>query len=286
MRLRDIRFKNVNAQILAISNLSQILIQWELEPTTQDLRNLKFFIDRGESPSDLKQLNAEGIAHDDLYQYLDESGKIIDLQKIYYYRVRAVEFKSNIAVQTFQTEPFTWDGDLDLVGIYVVEEHIFAHRYVYGLPTLIYKKKNEGATCPDCWDDVLHRVTSSNCKTCKGTGKLGGYYKPIDAWMGLEPDPNIVSIADWGLKQANQTDMQFVNYPLLKIGDLILEVKPHRWWRVVNCRFAEKNGTVMLQVARLDTVNRTDIEQTIDVPEDRRRALLKALDEREKEVEF
>ena len=284
--LQELRFQPLNVTVLSTGDRSRVLVKWDLYPTAQDLRQLYFFIDRGESPHSLRQLNAVGIPAAELREFVDYTANLFDLQKVYYYRVRAVEVQSGLAVQTFLSSVSTWDGALDLTGIYVVEEHLFFHRYVAGAPTLIFKKRREGPRCPGDWDPKLKRVTKSNCTTCYGTGFVGGFYAPIDAWMNFEPDPKQIQIAEWGLIQPNQTSVQFTNYPLLSIDDLILELKINKMWKVSNVSAAEKNRSTMLQYARVSAVNPSDIEYKIPVPEERRRALVAEFDRREFEKEF
>jgi hypothetical protein len=284
--LRRIQFESIAVTILSTGQIPRILIKWKLEPTSQKLSNLKFFVDRGESPTEMHQLNASPIAAKGLDEYVDHTANVTDLDKIYYFRVRAVEFQGATPVQTFTSPSTTWDGDLDLVGLYIVEEHLFAHRWVYGVPVMIYKKRRDGVYCPECWDDVLQRVAKSNCRTCYGTGRLDGFYAPIEAWMSLEPDPKMEQVVDWGKRQQGQTDIQFTNYPLLSVDDLIVELKPNKFWKVSIVRAPEKNRTVILQLCRLDAVNPSDVEYKIPVPDDRRRILLEESDQREKEREF
>lgn len=284
-KLKDLKFKSLSVVVLS-TNPGRVLVNWELERTAQDLRNLRFFVDRGESPEELVQISVEGIRANDFSEFVDYTPNMLDLHKVYYYRVRAVEFIGTTPAQTFTSDVSTWDGNLDLVGIYVVEEHFFLHRYVAGVPVMIFKRRRDGTYCPECWDAVMKRVTKSNCQTCYGTGKLAGFYPAYEAWMNFEPDPKSVQVADWGQRQISQTDIQFTNYPLLTDGDIIVELKPNKVWKVSNVRYPEKNRTIMLQIARLDAVNPADIEYKVPVDQDRRRALVAELEVREKEREF
>lgn len=284
--LRRIEFAEISVTILSIEHISRVRVGWRLAKSAQNLSRLRFFIDRGESPSEMLQLNAEPLTIGDLPEYVDFTANLKDLNKIYYYRVRAVEYEGDTPVQTFTSKETTWDGDLDLVGIYVVDEHLFAMRWVFGVPAMVYKKRREGTYCPECWDQVLKRVTKSSCQTCYGTGRIGGFYPPIDVWMSFEPDPRVEQVTEWGKRQPTQTDIMFTNYPLLNNDDVILELKPNRFWKVSNVRGPEKNRTVMLQFARLDAINPSDVEQRLDVPEARKLALLAEAEKREKTREF
>ena len=286
-QLKGLRFKSISVMILSIEHISRVLVRWKLEPTAQDLRNLRFYVDRGESPTALEQLNGVGITATDLQEYVDYSVNIKDLDKVLYYRVRAVEQSPDgVALQTFTSAETTWDGDLDLVGLYVNEEHLFEMRWVDGVPAMVFKKIHDGVYCPECWDPILKRVTKSTCRTCYGTGRSGGYYPPMDAWMKFEPDPKMEQVAEWGKRQTSQTDIMFTNYPLLTPDDIIVELKPNRFWKVENVRYPEKNRTILLQMARLNAVNPSDVEYKITVPEDRRRLLVDQMESREKEREF
>ena len=286
-QLKNIRFRSISVMILSIEHISRVLIRWKLEPSAQNLSNLRFYVDRGESPTALEQINGVGITATDLQEYVDYSANIKDLDKILYYRVRAVEQSPDgVALQTFTSAETTWDGDLDLIGLYVTEEHLFEMRWVDGVPAMVFKKIHDGMYCPECWDTILKRVTKSTCRTCYGTGRSGGYYPPMDAWMKFEPDPKMEQVAEWGKRQTSQTDIMFTNYPLLTPDDIIVELKPNRFWKVENVRYPEKNRTILLQMARLNAVNPSDVEYSITVPEDRRRLLVDLMESREKEREF
>ena len=284
--LKRIHFEEISVTVLGIEYVSKVRVGWRLAKSSQNLSRLRFYVDRAESPNEWHQLNAEPLTIGDLPEYVDFTPNLKDLNKTYYYRVRAVEVEDDTPQQTFYSKQTTWDGDLDLVGIYVVDEHLFAMRWVYGVPAMVFKKRHDGAHCPECWDKVLKRVTKSQCLTCYGTGKVGGYYPPIDVWMSFEPDPKVAQVTEWGLRQPTQTDIQFTNYPLLNVDDIIVELKPGRVWKVSNTRGPEKNRTVMLQFARLDAVNPSDVEQRLEVPLARKLALLADAEKREKEREF
>jgi hypothetical protein len=286
-QLKNIRFRSTSVMVLSIEHISRVLIRWELEPTNQNLSRLKFYVDRSVDPVQFEQLNAEGISPFGLYEYVDYTAQITDLHKIYYYRIRAVEeAPDGTVLQTFTSGLNTWDGDPDLVSLFIIEEHLFAHRWVYGIPTMIFKKRADSEYCPECWDVVLKRVSRTNCAVCYGTGRLGGYFPPIEAWMSMEPDPKAEEVTEIKLKQHSHTTAQFTNYPILAPDDLIVELKPNRYWKVVAVNYTEKNRTIVLQFPQLSAVNLADIEYRVPIPEDRRRILVSQHEAREKEREF
>lgn len=280
-RVRNLKFKSVSVMVLSIEHISRVLVQWELEPTSQNLGGVRFFVDRGESPNDLAQLNTVGIPANGLLEYVDYTANLKDINKIYYYRVRAVSFaEDGNVLDEFASDPFTWNASLDYAALYITEEHLFAHRYVYGVPAMVFKKRRDGTHCPNCWDNILKRVTKSNCQTCYGTGKLGGFYPPIEVWASFSMNSKIEQVVQWGRRQMGAIDIEFTNYPLLNPDDIMVELQPNKIWKVEQVRIPEKNRATLLQMVRLNVVNPSDIEYKIDVPEDRRRALVAELEAR------
>lgn len=283
--LRDIRIESLIIQILSGNDYPRVLVRWQLKETAQNLRYLKFVVFRGESPSKMEPISGE-IAHNELYEYVDTEPLLQVYQKNYFYKIVAREYSGQTVVQTFESKISTWDIGLDLVGTYIIEEHEFKYRYIAGAPAMVFKRKRDESSCPECWDPVLKRVTSSSCQVCYGTGKLGGFYKPIPIWMDFNPEQEATAIAEFGEKQVGQTDGELTNYPLLDAGDIILDVLPNTLYRVESIYKAEKRQVVLRQLVRLNQVNRSDIEYKIPVDEDLQRELVDQFKEIRDEVEF
>jgi hypothetical protein len=285
-KLVNIRFKSTQVEVKGIKP-PRVLVRWELQPTAQDLSNLKFYIYRGEADTELKALNGTGIAHDDIYEFMDRTAMLVDQTKVYKYQVKGIEFDmSGNPVQEFVSETVSWGGDLDIVGLYVVDEHLFLYEHVSGTPAMVFRRRRDGTRCTNCWDKVLKRVTDSQCITCYGTGYIGGYYPPFDAWMHFYPNPKTAGVAQTGMMQNSVSDIEFTNYPEIRVGDIIVELKPNNLWRVDNSRFTEKNKTIMTQKFGTTMINRSDIEYSLQVPDDRRTNLLDQLEKRRRISEF
>lgn len=275
------QIKKASAQVLSVEP-ARVLITWELEPTLQDVSKLTFHIFRGMSPSELKQITAAPIRGGTLYEFVDYSVNLHDLDKDYTYEVRAYD-PSGAVVAKHRTS--TMD-DLDTVGLHIVEENMFLHRWVQGTPLFIFKKRKDGGNCGECWDTVLKRVTKSNCLTCMGTGRTGGFYPPMEAWGTIDPNPKNDQVADWGRVEPNQTLLHFTNYPLLDEGDVVFEVSSAQLWRITSVQFPEKNRAVLLQMAALSAVHISDVEYKLQPSDDRKLALMAELASRNEEREF
>lgn len=283
MKLRNITFASTSISVLSTGNMSRVLVRWALNPSTQDLTRLKFFIHRGESPTALLPISA-GIDHNAV-EYVDYSAKLQNLHKVYYYQVWAVEYAGDTPVQAFTSPVRTWEGAPDLVTLYIINEHLFAFEKVCGMPAVIFKKFREGVHCPRCFDTVLKRVTKSDCTTCYGTGFLYGYYPPIPGWADFNPDPKVARIVEWGETKPSQTDIKYTNYPILVPGDIVVELEPNKYWNVVQVQPTQKNRTTILQICRLDAVKQMDIEYTLAIPQALRTSMIDSLNQRRKLIE-
>jgi hypothetical protein len=284
--LKNIQFKDLKAMVLSIQPQGRVFISWNLHPTTQDLSSLKFFVYRGESPHSLKAIST-GTTIDDPFHFIDFTD-LIDVYRLYWYQIHAVEYDHTGApLHTFKSEHFTWDGEQDLVGIYIVEEHEFAHRYVYGVPALIYPRKRTGIYCPECFDKVLKRVTKSRCFTCFGTGYVGGFYKPIEKWLEVMTAPaDDTKIAERGDVQNPKTMIRLTNYPIVKDGDVIVEMQQDRYWKINAVTPSEKHRYPVLQICDVSEIGRTDVEQFIQVDPRVRERLVSELVFQRREREF
>ena len=285
--MADRKFKDVIIDIYRVGPPSRTVISWEWEESVIPLSRYKIDIYRGESPEEMERI-AKDIPADMYSEWEDNTARLISKNRTYYYQVVAKNCGTGDKVKS---KKLTKEGDLDLVGIYIVEEHDFFFRHIAGTPVYIYKKQTDSKTrCGDCWDPILKRVTKSSCKSCNGTGMIGkgvgGYYNPTYTWVDFQPDPEIVQTAQWGKTEPTQTDIFMSNYPRMSVGDIIIELTTDRRWKVTNVRDSEKRRTKMLQIVRLDLINKDQVEYTIKVPEEIIDKASKELNESKREKEF
>jgi len=264
-----------------------VVVSWEFKESVIPLSRYTISIKRGESPDDMETI-AKDIPAELYSEFEDRTAKILDSHRTYYYQVIAHNKKTLIKTESIKQ---TYEGDLDLVGIYIIDEHNFKFRFVSGVPIFIFKKHTDGSTkCPDCWDKIAKRVKRSNCPTCHGTGNIGkgvgGYYNPTYTWADPNPTPEVINITQWGRVQTTQTDMFFTNYPRLSIGDLVIELTTNNRWKVAAVRDTEKRRTKMLQIVRLDLLDKKDVEYLIKVPERIQKMAHKELESIKDEPEF
>lgn len=285
---------------------ARVLIQWEVSPTRANLSDFEFYIDRGETADQIpafqhvtidgrpipgapttasvNQFQIAGpISALDFYQYVDATPEVRNLFKIYYYRIRLRQISTQEEVRT---PPFTWQGDLDLVGLYVVDEHNFLLEDTAGVPCLIYPRKRGGLPCPDCFDPIQKKRLNSYCQSCFGTNWLGGFYAPLDAFIDFGAPNDTTAIQDWGETQPSESDILYTNYPFLEAGYVVRELREDRMWRVVKNRQTEKRRTPMLQFVRLIEINPGDVEYKIPADENFINAKIQQFEEIRRKREF
>lgn len=196
--------------------------------------------------------------------FVDYSDELRNLIKLSYYRVRARHKKTQDEIVT---QPFSWDGDIDLVGLYVVDEHNFLLSDVIGVPSLVYQRRRGGISCDACYDKIQRKRLSSSCTTCYGTNWKGGFFNPIDVYIDFSPNPKSVSIEAFGEFQQTETAALMSNFPIVAPGDIIMEVREKRLWRVTLVNETEKRRCPMLQFLKIMEVKPGDIEYKLPYDE-------------------
>lgn len=278
-------FKDFHYSIMSI-NPSQVLVKWNVEKTTKNMKNIFFTVYRGEDESNMQCVSPSPIPFATTYEFLDCTSKLKMSLKNYLYKIRAFEKQCDVITGECWSPAFTWRAAPDLITIYINEEHLFLYEHVIGSPVFIFRQHHEGARCPDCYDTVLKKCTRSNCPTCFGTGFLRPYEKEIPGWMDFSPEVGALMVTEFGPKEPTQSDVQFTNYPELRPGDVVLELAPLRFWKIANVRSTEKNRDKILQIARLDEINKSDIEQKISYDKTTRDKMVDQFNNRQKQGEF
>jgi hypothetical protein len=286
---------------------AKVLVRWEVALEGSALADVEFYIDRaigqdarpgfqhvdihGKPMEDKNQfLDSKNLVQQALpisglenHWYLDFSPELANLTLPLYYRIRARQVSTQ---EEWSTPMFGFSGELDLVGLYVVDEHNFLLEDVTGTPCFVYNRRRGGKPCSKCFDPVQKKRLISNCKLCYGTNWEGGFYRPIDTYVDFNPNPKNVQVAQWGETQQNETNILMSNFPQVSPGDVIHEIREGRVWRVVQVNETEKRRVPMLQFARVSEVKPSDPEYSL--PFDERFAIAKVqeLEATKKKREF
>lgn len=288
---------------------AKVLIKWSLADTTLLLSDFEFYIDRGDTADQIPafqhvtidgrpwvsshhsastdSVNMQQVGGPinglDFFEFTDFSPFLRNLYKAYYYRVRIRRISTQ---EELGSAPVTWHGDMDLEGLYVIDEHNFMLEDTTGVPGLIYKRRRSGVLCTQCFDPIQKKRLASHCQTCYGTNWEGGFHKPIDAFVDFSPHPNQAIIQQWGESQPTETDVLMANYPLMYNGDMVLEIRKNKFWRVIKTRPTEKLRAPMLQFVRLAEINPGDVEYKFPLDEEFVERKVREFEEYKKRREF
>jgi hypothetical protein len=198
----------------------------------------------------------------DLYEWIDR-GRPRHRWAQGYYQVRAHD---NLSGDEIVSDSARLEHKPDLEALQI--SRTFARNLAAGMGTPVHFliKRTSGVACTACVDDLLGRSKSSDCNTCFRTGFEGGFLSPIAGHCDLNPSQKILRMTAIQALASNQTTAWTSGYPLLKPGDLVVEQKIDKRWRVeqVPQPFA-KGGFIFRQNLILQEINPRDIEYKIEV---------------------
>ena len=105
----------------------------------------------------------------------------------------------------------------------------------------ILLRRRTGPDCPRCFDPKTMEAKDSNCPVCYGTGKLGGYFKPMpDQHTLITPrillervEPNMPTRGD------DVRDATFLGYPQLRTYDIFIDDKSDERFIMHTVKFLE-----------------------------------------------
>lgn len=256
MRLKVTRF------IARSFDLDFIDLYWEIESFTRStdiITAYQFFIYRSESPEGPFELLAGPF--EDRFQFRDFSPNLLHKWRQLYYKLRVVHKPTSEETDAGVT---TLDAEPDLIALEIVRQEDLLLRNFTGRRCFLFPVRTFGEKCT-CYDNSLGRSTKSNCIVCFDTGFIGGYLRPIDFYMQLDPDAKSPSpTALKGETQPRNTSGRLICYPVIKPLDLIIEAENRRW-KVVTQTQTERLRSVVHQELSLHMVVKGDVEYKLPV---------------------
>ncbi len=261
-----VEFKRFDAIVFGVGGHvlpPQIVLPWEIEPVRSKLADVRFTVERCQSPAfdsdeiTVIEAGIPGVVGTYIYETIDVTAKLQSLWRRYYYRVKA----EGPDVELVYSEVKTWEADPKVYEREIMDRHQLLLEGETGVPCFaIIQRSADAPKCSECWDAVTHRTRVQDCPSCLNTGRQRPYFQPIQMVADFNPDAKLVQIAQFGEIHVGQTDVWWGGYPQLKPRDVILEVLSGRIWRVVNIRPIMPQRTIIQHVARLEAVNPSDVE--------------------------
>lgn len=240
---------------------SNVLVCWELVTQHSGVGEVVFTVERSLSPQFVEDeideiaANIPGVDDQMVYLYSDITAELVNFWRLYYYRVRAVTPEGTFysAIKTWGTNPKTHEFE-------IIRRNDLILRYFQGQPSFAFIERTIGSARCHCFDTTTGRVKRSDCTTCLGTGRQRPYLDPIPFFVDYNPDEKLIQIASFGEIHPKEKDCWFSAYPRLKPGDIIYEVMEALLWRIVFVKTAQPMGTTVQHTARLNAIDRDDVE--------------------------
>lgn len=245
---------------LESTSVDYIDIHWEVDDSYEDSLNLTYQLLRGESIAGPFEAVSDPLT--DRFHIRDYiAPRKMAWRNLYY----IVEVKNTTSGETSRSEPKNLKARPPLDALEMIRLNSLLFKEFVGRPCLVYSLRTYGEKCTECFDQITQRRTLSNCYSCYGTGYARGYNYPMYAYIKISPEQkmNMPTQASSITQQATvQANMSI--YPLMKIGNIIIEPEGTRW-RVQSVSQTERLRSPVQQILMISRIPETDIEYKLPV---------------------
>lgn len=236
-----------------------INLAWEVIPTTFDLYDYTFTIERSESSHGPWDVITKPFS--DRYGFRDVTARQYDRWRQYWYRLK-VSRKSDQNIE--YSESITLEAAPDLTALEVRRVERILFREHIGRKCWVFPVRTFGQRCPNCYDVRTASKIRSGCPTCYDTTWVRGYLDPIEALFQFDPSPKNVETQSMVETQQQNATARALYFPVLKPRDIIVEHENLRW-RVVRVSSTQRLRAVLHQELVLHEVPPTDIEYRLPI---------------------
>jgi len=264
--------KNITVWTLDRDSLT---VSWDYEQTAEDLTSYTIAILRsGAEAGGYSQVSQEMIAGD-TSTFEDSGVNLHSKWREYFYRIRVTQAGTG-ATQEYGSRPVkevmegkdpggvVMEAMPDLDALESIRRFDVVAKEYAGRRVLVLSERTLGTRCSNCWDHVKRRKKFSDCKTCYGTGVIGGYYRPQECYAVKPPTQERSQPTALFEMQVNDVVMWFSSKPRIKPRDLVVDSDGRRW-RAVAVRKSEKLWALTRQTVLLREITKDQVEFDIAI---------------------
>lgn len=243
-------------------DLDHLDLFWEIAPVpcsspdldTHEIFDYDFYVLRsGDSPlGEYAQL--AGPLRDQYY-LRDVQVSLLHKWRKYYYKLKIIHRATG---EEFISEPVTFEAERDLIAVEITRQEDMLFREFIGRKCWLFPLRSFGPQCT-CYDTVLGRNTRASHLPCFGTGYLGGYHRPIECFVQIDPVGNVRSETPLMEGQPRTTAGRLISFPPVNPGDIIVESENKRW-KVISMTPTERLRGVVRQELVIHHIPYGDIE--------------------------
>lgn len=266
-----IAISNINVSTLSRESLT---ISWGVQNTTEDLDNYNLSVYRSLGQSGPYEKVSIDFLPTESYQFVDTSVNLYSKHREYYYRIRVLNTVTNESIFFGSEKPeLVLKGESpkgaflenlpDLEALEAIRRNDLLLRSYIGRKVLFLKRKDTGARCTNCWDNIKRRRTRSDCVTCYNTGVIGGYHYAQESYAAKSPE-NITSALTAVFElQPSDVVLTLSSFPRIVPRDLI--IADNKRYRVLGVKRSEKLWSLTHQTVQVRELSADQIEYKIDV---------------------
>lgn len=211
------------------------------------------------------QKSANGDDWEDIAQvtdsnnYIDTSTPASIRHTQVYYRVHVLsplgEEATSEAVITYNNP----EKKTFLLAKEIVRRANLLYREMNGVELAVLKRKMWGEKCV-CRHSITGGTIDSQCVSCYGLEYKGGYHTPVYIYGHIEPVP----VTERQSTEVGNTDVSnttgiISNYPLLRKGDIIVELHNNNRWYIKDVQLTEAKRFPVSQRFQISLIERTDV---------------------------
>lgn len=239
-----------------------IVLSWELDNTASEtFTDYRLLVYRSENQNSDFRFIANSAMND--VMFVDCAVSTRSKNRRYYYKLLV---KNISTVETSWSEVMGIGSDPDVIALEIIRrERLLLKQYLKN-KCFIYIPRLSGPKCSSCYDEMMGRRTSTECKACYGTGFECGFYTPISSYVKIDPDAQIFQAANFGPMEASETNAWITSWPRIPINSYIFEIETGMRWRVSQIGKTEKSRYVIRQLLRLRGEDRGSIIYDIHTP--------------------
>lgn len=226
-----------------------LVVSWSFRPTLELVATYRVDVSRSLSPEGEFEVIATALRANQ-YVYLDHDPPELSKWATLYYKVRAYLVDAagvEIPATSSESDAKRVRSEVSAYGLAIIEARELHFRYLeIGRPSLIYRRRTSGETCPNCYDKVEERVKEHDCPLCFGTGRLGGYFPPIQVLIQFKPALRRNNV-EGTIREIVYVDAAMGHFPLVSPRDVIYEIGNGKRYLVNQIATREHLRTVVMQ---------------------------------------
>lgn len=158
--------------------------------------------------------------------------------------------------QRIKSPPTTWQNKrsnwVELRALDIRRRESLLLSKFTGVKSFIFRRRNFGKRCPECWNEEIEKVKKDHCSTCLGTSFEGGYFDGFETLIQFEPTTNDAVLSYQGKFEQNQIPAWTIDYPTINVFDLVLRVPDSKLYRIDKV-FGTELQTVVVRQSMLLT---------------------------------